>query len=47
MVGKISWVSLGDHRCLMTSYQIKVIGTLGFTCQDMDTSDVDNLNFKK
>ena len=33
----ISWVSLGGHRCLMTSYQIKFIGTLGFTCQDVDT----------
>ena len=33
----ISWVSLGGHRRLMTSYQIKFIGTLGFTCQDVDT----------
>ena len=30
-------LGIGDHRCLMTLYQIQVIGTQGFTCQDEDT----------
>ena len=47
MVGKISWVGLGDHGFFMTFYQIQGIGTQGFTCRNVDTSvTVDSLNIE-